>query len=168
MDKYYYVVAQLPLLNFDKEPAITSVQFLEEAEKWLSSSDYTILSNARYDSTDIGIDKPKLLKNYIEQEFQFRSELAAWRKAQKDGIDYKPESFSVSLIRDGNPLEVERALLKRRWDTISIIEPDHHFDLEFLIIYFFKLQILEKLSLYNKEKGLEIFQKISKVEIWVK
>ena len=165
MDKYYYVVAQLPLLYADKEPTITSDAFLEEAEKWLSSTDYAILSNARYDATDIGISKPKLLKDYVEQEYTFRTELAAWRKAQKDGVDYKPESFNVSLIKDGNPLQVEKALLQRRWDKISAVEPDHHFDLEFLILYFFKLQILEKLSLYNKEKGLEIFQKISKVEI---
>ena len=165
MDKYYYVVAQLPLLYADKEPTITSVSFLEEAEKWLSSGDYAILSQVRYDSTDIGISKPKLLKEYVEQELLFRTELAAWRKAHNDGVDYKPESFPVSLIKDGNPLEIEKALLKRRWDKISQVEPDFHFDLEFLILYFFKLQILEKLSLYNKEKGLEIFQKISKVEI---
>ena len=165
MDKYYYVVAQLPLLSYDKEPAIASQQFLEEAEKWLSSKDYTILSNARYDSTDVGISKPKLLEKYVEQEFQFRTELAAWRKAQKEGFDYKPEAFPVSLVKDGNPLEIEKAMLKRRWDKISQVEPDHHFDLEFLILYFFKLQILEKISLFNKEKGLEIFQTISKVEI---
>ncbi len=165
MDKYYYVVAQLPLLYLDKEPAITSAYFLEEAEKWLSSTDFAILSNARYDSTDIGISAPKLLKNYVEQEYKFRTDLAAWRKAQKEGVDYKPESFNVSLIKDGNPLQVEKALLQRRWDMISAVEADFHFDLEFLILYFFKLQILEKLSLYNKEKGLEVFQKISKVEI---
>ncbi len=165
MDKYYYVVAQLPLLYWEKEPAITQESFLEEAEKWLSHSDYAILSRARYDATDITISKPTLLKKYVEQEYHFRTELAAWRKAQRDGVDYKPDSFNVSLIKDGNPLEVEKALLRRRWDMIVAVEPDFHFDLEFLILYFFKLQILDKLSLYNKEKGLEIFQKISKVEI---
>ncbi|MBN1479456.1 DUF2764 family protein [candidate division KSB1 bacterium] len=165
MDKYYYVVAQLPLLTFDKEPAITIASFLQETEKWLSSRDYAILSRARYDSTDIGITKPGLLKEYIQMEVQFRTELATWRKARQEGVDYKSESFPASLVKDGNPLEIEKALLKRRWDKIAQVEPDHHFDLEFLILYFFKLQILEQLSLYNKEQGLEIFQKISKVEI---
>ena len=108
---------------------------------------------------------PKLLKEYVKQELYFRRDIAAWRKAQKDGMDYKPDSFSVSLIKDGNPLEIERALLRRRWDKIVQLEPDFHFDLEFLILYFFKLQILYKLSLFDKEKGLLIFQKISKVEI---
>ena len=165
MDKYYYVVAQLPLLSFDKEPAITIDYFLEEAEKWLSSRDYAILSQARYDSTDVALNKPKLLKEYVQQEAKFRTELAAWQKKKKEGTDYKPKSFPIALVKEGNPLEVERALLKRRWDMMTQVEPDHHFDLESLILYFFKLQILEKLSLYNKVKGLEIFQKISKVEI---
>ena len=165
MDRYYYVVAQLPLLYFDKEPTISIAYFLEETAKWLSRRDYAILSRARYDSTDIDISRPRLLKEYIQQEHRFRNELAAWRKAQKEGVDYKAESFPVSLVKDGNPLEVERALLRRRWEKISQVEHNYHFDLEFLILYFFKLQILEKLSVYNKEKGLEIFQKISKVEI---
>lgn len=165
MDKYYYVVAQMPLLAFDREPTMTIAYFLQESEKWLSSRDFAILRRARYDSMDVGIAKPRLLKEYIQVEAQFRAELAAWRKARKEGIDYKPELFPASLVKDGNPLEIEKALLKRRWDIIAQVEPDHHFDLEFLILYFFKLQILEKLSLFNKEQGLEIFQKISKVEI---
>ena len=165
MDRYYYVVAQLPLLYFDKEPSISIDYFLQETQKWLSQRDYAILCQARYDATDVAVSGPKLLKEYVQQELYFRREIATWRKAQKEGADYKPDSFPISLIKDGNPLEIERALLKRRWDKISQLEPDFHFDLEFLILYFFKLQILHKLSLFNKEKGLSIFQKISKVDI---
>ena len=165
MDKYYYLVARLPYLYFEKEPTISIDNFLEEAATSLSRRDYAILSRVRYNSTDSGISKPRLLKEYIQQELQFRTELAAWRKAQKEGVDYKTESFPVSLVREGNPLEIERALLKRRWDLISQVEHDFHFDLECLILYYFKLQILEKLSSYDKEEGLAIFKKISKVEI---
>jgi len=165
MDKYYYVVAQLPLLFFDKESTMTTPMFLEETEKWLSRGDYATLRQAHFDDVNLTGQKNGLLQRYISREAQFRSELAAWRRAMRDGLDYKPESFSPSLVKDGNPLEVELALLKRRWDYIEQIEPDHHFDLEFLILYFFKLQILEQAALYNKEKGLEVFKKISKVEI---
>ncbi len=165
MDKYYYVVAQLPLLAFDRETYMTTEMFLEEAEKWLSPADYVILSQARYDATNLTTKAPRLLKQYVEWEYRFRTDLAKWRKALREGQDYKPEYFSASMMKENDPLDVEKALLKRRWAYIEEVEPDHHFDLEFLILYFFKLQILEKLSLYNKEKGLEIFQKISKVDI---
>lgn len=165
MDKYYYVVAQLPLLYFDKEPTTTTQMFLEEAEKWLNRGDYAILSQARFDAVTLKGKQSGLLRRYVTWESQFRDELGAWRKAARDGMDFKPESFSLSLVKEGNPLQIEMAMLKRRWDYIEQIEPEHHFDLEFLILYFFKLQILEQAARYNKEKGLEIFQKISKVEI---
>lgn len=165
MDKYYYVVAQLPLLAFDRETYMTTDMFLEEAEKWLSPSDYAILSHVRYDSTHVPNNAPRLLKQYVDWEYRFRTDLAQWRKAVKEGQDYKPEYFSASLVKENDPLEVEKALLKRRWSFIDEVEPDHHFDLEFLILYFFMLQILEQLALYQKEKGLEIFQKLSKVDI---
>jgi len=165
MDKYYYVVAQLPMLFFDKETSLTSEAFLEEAGKWLSEGDFALLSNCRYDMLDTGMKKPGLLRHYIEGEILFRRELAMWRKMRKEGQDYKPESFPVSLVKEGNPLTIEKALLKRRWDSIETLETDHHFDLEFLILYFFKLQILEKLSLFDRQKGLELFQNLSKVDL---
>ena len=165
MDKYYYIVSQLPMLFFDKETYMTIDYLIEEAQKWLSPADFDILS--RVDMNDISIDKkgPKLWQQYKEYEFQFRDELALWRKSLKIGQEFKPISFPLSLVKEGNPLEVERKLLKRRWDFIEALEQDHHFDLEFLIFYYLKLQILHRLSIFNKEKGMEIFQNISRVTI---
>jgi len=70
------------------------------------------------------------------------------------------------VIKEGNPLEIEKKLLLLRWNLIEEKQQEHHFDLEFLILYFLKLQILDRLSSFNKEKGQEIFQKISKVDVW--
>ena len=36
MDKYYFLIAELPTLFFGKEPAITVEYFLAEAEKWMN------------------------------------------------------------------------------------------------------------------------------------
>lgn len=165
MDKHYYIVAQLPMLFFDREPAMSSEAFLREAEKWMSESEFDRLRRARYDSTDLTVQKPVLLKQYVEREHAFRRDLAQWRKAQREGQEFKPETFSPALVKEGNPLEIERNLLLNRWKLIEELEAGHHFDLEFLILYFFKLQILEKLALFNKEKGRQAFQTISKVDL---
>ena len=165
MDKYYYTIAQLPLLFFDRVPEISSESFLEEAEKWLSPRDFAVLSQADYAALQTIKRGPGVLKRYIEFERNFRTELVHWRRAQRDGQDYKPRSFPPSLVKEGNPLEVERKLLRYRWDIINELEWDHHFDLDFLVLYYIKLQILERLSLFDKEKGLELFQKISKVSV---
>jgi len=163
MDKYYYIVSQLPILFFDKETFITIDYFLQEAEKWLNKSDYALLS--QIDLNDISLDKkgPKLWQQYREFEFQFRNDLAWWRKSLRVGQEYKPTSFPLSLVKEGNPLEVEKKLLKRKWDYIEAIEHEHHFDLEYLILYYLKLQILRRLSFFNKEMGMETFHNIATV-----
>ncbi|MDZ7370269.1 MAG: DUF2764 domain-containing protein [candidate division KSB1 bacterium] len=165
MDKYYYLVAQLPMLWFDREAPLSTEVFLQEAEKWMSAADFEKLRRARFDALEVTSNMPSLLRQYAEHEAAFRRDLAQWRKAQKEGFDYKPEIFPVALVKEGNPLEVEKNLLHYRWNLIEELETLHHFDLEFLIFYYFKLQILEKMAEFNKEKGRQVFQSLTKVDI---
>lgn len=165
MDKYYYVISQLPVLFFDKDTFMTIDYFLEETQKWLTPTDYNILSNVNINSQTWDKQAPKLLQEIVQVEHNFRSELALWRKSMRAGQEYKPTTFSLALVKEGNPLDIEKKILKSKWDYLEEKEHDHHFDLEFLIIYLMKLQILHKLSIFSKEKGMENFQNISKVTI---
>jgi hypothetical protein len=165
MDKYYYIISQLPILFFNKETFITIEYFLQESEKWLNPKDHETLSQV--DVNDISLQKkgPQLWQQYREFEFEFRNDLALWRKSLQVGQEYKPISFPLSLVKEGNPLEVEKKLLKRRWDFIEAMEQDHHFDIEFIILYYLKLQILHRLFQFNKEIGITTFQNISRVTV---
>ena len=165
MDKYYYITSQLPHLFFDRETSITIEYFLQESKKWLGSKEYEILSQIKIN--DISFDKksPKVWQQFKEYETEFRNDLTQWRKSLGTGQEYKPTSFSLSLVKEGNPLEIERRLLKRKWDFIESIEQGHHFDLELLMLYHLKLQILQRLFLFNKEKGMETFKNISRVTV---
>jgi hypothetical protein len=160
MDKYYYIIAQLPLLAFDR-PALMSIEaFLDEAKKWLSHKDFMFLSGIRYDYTRLEKRGPRAWRDYLRFEYRFREDIASWRQFQEKGEEYKPAAFPQSLVQEGNPLDVEKKLLKWRWQYIETIEKDHHFDLEYLVLYFLKLHILERLSLFDGEKGMEIFKNI--------
>jgi len=44
MDRYYYLIASLPLLKFAEVSFISSGNFITEAEKWLSREDFILLS----------------------------------------------------------------------------------------------------------------------------
>ena len=134
------------------------------------SSDNSMRDEARepaWDSALVGFASgaDPMWQQYKEFEYQFRNDLALWRKSLRTGQEYKPTSFPPSLVKEGNPLEIERRLLNRKWDYIEGLEQDHHFDLEFLILYYLKLQILHRLSVFNKEKGMETFQNISRVTV---
>jgi len=161
MDKFYYTIAQLPALTFDKKPVLSTQEFLDEAEKWLTARDFSALM-----ATDLRRMTPAkrdagLYRRYQEFEATFRQALAEWRTGRKAGQEVKPFDLPLGLVKDGNPLEVEKRLLKYRWDFLEAQEEAHHFDLGFILLYYMKLQILDWLAEFNAEKGLAVFQKQS-------
>lgn len=165
MDKYYYLVSLLPTLYFDKEPEITMDFFLTEAEKWANRRDFDLLSGLDLDEVTSHPSDPQSLKAYKAIELAIRNDLVAWRREKRAGREHKPGAFPLSAIKDSNPLQVEKNLLKLRWDFLTEKQLDHHFDLEALVLYRLKLEILERLAQYDREKGLEKYQTLLKVSI---
>ena len=159
MDKYYYNVAQLPMVFFGQEPSMLPEEFLGEAEKWLTPGDYGILSGTDMDDAALDRPGPAVLQQYREYEYTLRRELAAWRADR----DFRPLSFALPLVTEGTPLDRETDLLRLRWDFVEELESGHHFDLEALILFFLKLQILRRLFTFEREKGLAVFQNLCEV-----
>ncbi len=69
----------------------------------------------------------------------------------------------MDVFEEPTPLLMERKLEKKRWDFIEEKEFGRYFDINTLILYFLKLQILERLSLFEKEKGKARFERLSEV-----
>jgi hypothetical protein len=159
MDKYYYLVAQLPMLFFDVDPGITTGFFLDEAEKWMPPADLAMLKNSRLMDASARGPVARLARDYQSFERRFTDDLVKWRKARRNRQEYQP-SFPPALVKEGNPLEVEKKLLRHRWVFIEELSVGHHFDLDFLSGYYLQLQILKKSSLFNKEKGMSIFKHV--------
>lgn len=162
--RYYYFTSQLPFLKFATKPPISRKWFLEEARKWLGERDFLFLLQADINNFTELKELPLSLKEYRSFEKNLRQELAFFRKARKEGREYKISSYLEDIITTGNPLEVERKLLYLRWKFIEEKETGHYFDIELLILYFLKLQILERLFTFDKEKGRENFDKLCEVE----
>ena len=68
-------------------------------------------------------------------------------------------------MKEGNPLDVEKKLLRIRWELLEAEEAEHHFDLGYLILYYLKLQILDKLSVFDQDAGMETYNTLSKVTV---
>jgi hypothetical protein len=99
MDKYYYLVSQLPMLFFDKEPAISYENFMAEAEKWLSPKDFALVSTLDMAEMAAKRADPAVLKTYKEAEQEIRSDLVAWRREKKSGREHKPAAFAALLSK---------------------------------------------------------------------
>ena len=54
--------------------------------------------------------------------------------------------------------------MRLRWEFIEQEEAGHYFDLDFLILYFLKLQILERLVSFDKKKGQDRFESLTKIK----
>jgi len=160
MDKYYYLASQLPLLNFNHKTYIDREYFLAEAEKWLAPVDYVNLCSATINNFEPQAGDSRLLRDYKDFEKVLRKELSLARKASGSKIDYQKTEILKPAFLEGNPLEVEVRLLLLRWQFIEEKEKDNYFNLDFLICYFLKLQVLERLFTFDKVKGTASFDSL--------
>jgi hypothetical protein len=89
-------------------------------------------------------------------------------RAGKKGIDSEKyivsgslETGIIEIAREAfaapAPLDAELILNKARWEYLEMLEAGHYFDLGKLIIYFLRLQILQRKAQINTEKGKAVF-----------
>ena len=176
--QYYYTLNSLPYLSFDKPAPIDTKALLSLTQCEIETTDMEILHAVNLDNARSGRELPRVLERWYTWERGLRSRLAQLR-AIKLGLD--PEEYrkmgdqnesSVRLadtvFQMESPSSAEQAMDKARWEFLEELEAGHHFDLERLIIYFLKLQILERRALFNEEKGRERLEAvIGKVEsVW--
>ena len=163
-NKYYYLVASLPYLEFDKPPLITKEQFLSESGKWLTRSDYRKLSGIDIHDPYKQAGDPAVISKWKSFDRELREELAEIRKEFRKS-DSRGETASFKdVFGQANPLFMEKKLERKKWDFLEGIEADYHFDINELVIYFLKLQILERLASFDKEKGKEKFEILCEVK----
>jgi uncharacterized protein DUF2764 len=167
MDKYFYLAAQLPTLQFGQASEISRQDFLTEAEKWLDAKDLVVLKQADLKDFDAAAQDAVLIQKYKEFEYELRRELKSFREARKKQSEYKLPAELAGVLSEGNPLEKECGLCRLRWKFIEDQEFGHYFDLEFLALYFYKIQILEKMVSFDKEEGQKVFNKVCQINLTV-
>ena len=164
MGKYYYLLAQLPSLFFDRSPDITVDDFLKEAAKWLDTNKFSILTSATINNFPNNKTNFPVFNNYQEFEQELQKELYLYRKAKKSHTEYRPFINVEWEIDKTSPLKVEKGLLYLRWQFLEGQSTGHYFDFEFLIIYYLKLQILKRLFTFDKKIGKEHFEKMCQID----
>jgi hypothetical protein len=130
---------------------------MSEAEKWL---DQMILkSSVHLICTQWPLTEANRRSEKIQNfENDLRTDIAAFREARRKDLEYKPSSFPLSAIKEGNPLDVELRFMEFRWQFLDEMEREHHFDFTNVVIYFLKLLLLQRYFSFEKEKGLQKFQ----------
>jgi hypothetical protein len=142
-------------------------QFLDYTARHLSGKDFFALNNSSLTPSEERKTTQKALETWKHFEISLRNELVNIRakKLGKDGHayfrgEYVPDPFIAAMVAEAageeTPLEVEKRIDTARWEKLEEIEKQHFFDLHFLIIYFLKIQILNKWDNIKAEKGRKI------------
>lgn len=164
-EQYYYVIASLPVLSLNEKTPISKDDFLSVCNRYLKTDDFEMLR--LIDLFKIKHDKTRLdiVSRFFRWESGVRNELVKLR-ADRLGLDSSNftkgdiSDHSIGYIAEeafnaDSPLVSEEILNKARWKYLDELEFGHYFDIEILAVFFIKLQILERISLFDAVKGQE-------------
>lgn len=169
MREYYYLIAGLPMLEFGMKMPFSYKDFVLRCQGELCSRDMDVIRRATIAPCEQIDDALGILREWKNFDLALRNEIAKTRaiKKRKDSVQYiRGESYLDPYIAafihwavgQDSPLEAERALDRLRWDKLEESGKSHYFDIDFIVIYALKLQILERWERINSEGGMEILQ----------
>jgi hypothetical protein len=165
---YYYAVASLPYLLFEQEKSVDVNEFLAFCHRQLSQTDYHLLTKASLEDFPEPEKPNPVLTNWQNWEKALRNELVKLRAHElgfePTDMEEAPDVLEVKdlareVFSQDSPLQAELMLMRARWDYLERLEINHFFDIEKLIIYYLKLQLLARKEQFKKEYGEEQFEK---------
>ncbi|MDO8580663.1 MAG: DUF2764 family protein [Candidatus Omnitrophota bacterium] len=173
---YYYFVASLPSIFFEKKPSLSLEDFLKDAERLLEDNDYRLVREMIQGNEGNIPPSNAVSKKWFFFNRDLRNELAYIRakNANKDPQQYirgewpGPGRFTdlaQNVLKAPDPLTGEKILDHARWQDLEDLGMGHFFDLEAVVIYGLKLKILERYQLISSSRGEEVFQEYQKVKL---
>lgn len=177
MAQYYFYVASLPMLAFgtDRYPAYE--RFMQGCEENLGEEDLAIVAAATLEPSGAIAAGPAALSRWQRFEIGLRNELARQRggelgwqselRTDEQGEDQTQQIGLSELVREArgqaSPLAADELLDRARWELLEELEVGHFFDVERLVVYALKVQMLERRAGLEKQAGSERFAEISEL-----
>jgi hypothetical protein len=166
MPKYYtYLISSLPALNFGMKPPLSFERFLEICRSFISEEEFLLLSNlpVAIDEYDKSVSHPTI-ERWLAFDTTLRNELVKIRAQSKkideakylrgeNLIDVAISHTAMSSHRSASMFEAEKILDEARWQVLDDLGFGHYFDMDSLILYAYKLKILERWeNIYTQDK----------------
>ena len=164
MSKHYYLVASLPYLKFGARPPLSTDEFFYECRKWLSLEEMREIESAGVIGESRAGSDSAALSEWKDFDMDLRTRLADDRAAKKNNEESRATGEVRNIMEEGNALLMEKRLAKIRWDFIEAEQTECCFDTNWLVFYYLKLRILERLSTFDKDKGESFFYRICEVQ----
>ncbi|MFP4364338.1 MAG: DUF2764 family protein [Spirochaetia bacterium] len=168
MSQYYFTAASLPYIAFESEVPLTEEEFLKLCRPMLSDTDFSVLEEVSLHPLKRPETSNSVVNAWYNWEVTLRNELVELRAHQKsidpfDHMEKGGEIFGLTeTAREAfvlqSPLASEILLMQKRWSLLEELEIAHYFDIEKLIIYKLKLQILVRKQMMDRDAGEQRFE----------
>ncbi len=166
MASYYYLVATLPLLRYEGSSPFDTVSFLEQCRSQVSDRDYQTIASAlsgRHSSHPF-LKKWQQFASMVKRELNDQRSKKLGLSVPKYRNDGEKEFRISEAVRQAlsneNALDAELSLLSLKWNYLDEAVALHYFDVEALLAYAVKLQLLERKGLFTKEEGNVEFKRL--------
>lgn len=167
---YYYLVASLPHLSLRAAPRLTPGEFLRRCAAQVSPKHYRILAEVELFQARPAKTGLALLDRWYERERALRNVLAIERAkrlrvtAAGHLRDFRPDPRLAEIARQllalDSPLAADEELDRARWRFLEERAFGHYFDLETLVVYRLKLQILERRARFDPVVGAALLDRM--------
>jgi hypothetical protein len=179
---YYYAAASLPYLKFDGDKYPDLDEFLQVISDWGDDADLDIIRasslSPQGDSDDSSDEQAQrivhpVVARFYEWETGLRNELVRQRAAERnrDGQpfihrDSSGDDFTArtglaeavrSAIQASTPLEADELLDRMRWQFLDELEIGQFYNLDQMIVYYLRLQILLRRRSLTEDSGQQAF-----------
>ncbi len=169
MREYYYLVASLPLLEFGMKTPVAYEDFLFRCLEQLNPKDIAVIKRTNILSPEDTEDDFPTLREWKIFDRVLRNELVKHRASKRSrdasryirGEDYGDPFLAIEArwaVNEESPVDAERFLDKIRWEKIEELEKAHYFDIDYLVTYALRLQILERWQKINAEGETQVLK----------
>jgi len=153
---YPYLVSSLPMLHFRMKLPFSFEEFLLRCEGCIPERDCALLralpkpqayaeGSQRHSAIAAWVDFDTALRNSLVRVRAPRRHREAASYLRPDGYQgLALEQVALAAQRSHSAMEGEQVLDQARWNMLEELSFGHYFDLDFLILYAYKLILLER------------------------
>ena len=158
------------MLHFGMKPPFSSVRFLKLCAGLISGRDIYILENLPMQDGDFNPSPHNpIIKGWLVFDTALRNELVKIRAQHKHidplkylrqglGADFLLGHIALAAHRNPSLVEGERSLDQARWEALNELEIGHYFDAAFLLVYGYKLKLLERWERINSADKTKLLE----------
>ncbi|MCT4648333.1 MAG: DUF2764 domain-containing protein [Carboxylicivirga sp.] len=158
MSNLVYLMSSLPSLKFGEAPPITMEEFTNDAKDQLSAKHFKQLEPLDiFQSAD---SEGKVgLKSIGTMLGELQEDITEIRTAKAQRRTPNLARLPLAVV-NANPLEREKLIMRWQWEELDTIQAGKMFSLTDVMVYKLRLQILNRLNSFDKERGSQVLASV--------